>query len=132
MRFADLSMFYRFSGPLAWFLHHLDRPINRFIMDMLSYSLFLLFLLVSVISQLRYDKAGEIGHNGGQKLSWFTYILFCWVTCFFARDLNHMFSMMSNRRLTIMDTRVFYDFIMDLLFIAAIAVKVSFYFFTFI
>ena len=120
-------MFYRFSGPLAWFLRHLDRPINRFIMDMVSYSLFLLFLLVSVISQLQYDKAGEIGHSAGQKMSYFTYILFCWVTCFFARDLNHMVSMMSNRRLTIMDTRVFYDFVMDLLFIAAIAGKVSVY-----
>ena len=126
-------MFYRFNGPLAWFLHHLDRPINRFIMDMLSYSLFLLFLLVSVISQLKYDKAGETLRttwSSGQKLSWFTYILFWWVTCFFARDLNHMFSMMSNRRLTIMDTRVFYDIVMDLLFIAAIAGKVSVHCFT--
>ena len=36
-------------GPFGRLMRVLDRPINRFILDMFSYSLFLGFLLMSVI-----------------------------------------------------------------------------------
>ena len=121
-----ICVYTRVSGFAAWFLHHLDRPINRFILDMYSYALFLVFLLVSVITQIQKDKKGWRQGETSHKISDGTMVVALWVICSFVRDIRDMFHMFAKRRkMTAMDLRIFYDFVMHLAFITAITFKVG-------
>ena len=93
----------------------MDRPINRFILDMFSYALFVFFLLLSVLS--------GVGGSMTMERSWYFYLTSHWVTCFIVKDLSTLVQIIAGR-ITMTKFRFIYNFIMDLLFAVAIGLKV--------
>ena len=90
-------------------------------MDMLSYTLFLVFVLISVSFQKEKDKSNvQESHN----LARVTYVIFLWAVCSLVRDVNSMGRMIANKTISIMDFKIFFDFAMNLAFIFAILTKV--------
>ena len=113
---------YRFRGPLAWFLSLLDRPINRFILDLISHCLFLVFLLVSVAFQIEKDK--KIGTQEAYNLTPITWVILIWACASLIRDLHSMWTIIAKKGAFFDRRSIFYDFVSDVLFITAIITKV--------
>ena len=112
----------RVQGPFGWFMHHLDRPINRFIMDLISQLLFLTFLLVSVAFQIEKDK--KTGIQEGYNLTPITWVILLWACASLMRDLYSIGHMVYKKIMLYDRKRLIYDLVMDLLFILAIITKV--------
>ena len=117
-----MFIFYRFRGPLGWFLGLLDRPINRFILDLISNILFLLFLLVSVAFQIEKDK--KTGVQEAYNLTPIAWVILIWACASLIRGINSMVHMASRKGVFYKRKQIVYDFVTDLLFISAIVTKV--------
>ena len=104
-------------------MHHLDRPINRFIMDLISQLLFLTFLLVSVAFQIEKDK--KTGIQEGYNLTPIAWVILLWACASLMRDLYSIGHMVYKKIMLYDRKRLIYDLVMDLLFILAIITKVN-------
>ena len=105
-------------------MHHLDRPINRFILDLISQLLFLTFLLVSVAFQIEKDK--KTGIQEGYNLTPIAWVILLWACASLMRDLYSIGHMLYKKIMLYDRKRLIYDLVMDLLFIIAIITKVRF------
>ena len=105
-------------------MHHLDRPINRFILDLISQLLFLTFLLVSVAFQIEKDK--KTGIQEGYNLTPIAWVILLWACASLMRDLYSIGHMLYKKIMLYDRKRLIYDLVMDLLFIIAIITKVNF------
>ena len=120
--FTAFTLLYRLRGPLGWFLNLLDRPINRFIMDIISQILFLLLLSVCVAFQIAKDKQKGIQEQYNlEPISW---VILLWAIASLIRDLYSMGTMLTKKIVFYDRKRIIWDSIMDLMFIAAILSKV--------
>ena len=114
---------FRLRGPLGWFLNLLDRPINRFILDMISQLLFLVLLSVCVAFQIAKDK--QMGIQQPYNFEPINWVILLWTIASLIRDIYSMVTMMTKKIVFYDRKRIIWDSIMDLLFIVAILSKVS-------
>lgn len=99
---------------LLWFIKLLDRPIHRYILDMTSYGLFLVFILLSVIH--------GIGDHKKRERTWYFNFSALWILAQFAKDMSILAQVLLGR-IIMTKFRFFYAFIMDILFLTAIGYK---------
>ena len=121
-------LFYRFRSPLGWFLNLLDRPINRFIIDIISQLLFLVLLSVCVAFQIAKDK--QIGIQQPYNFEPINWVILVWTVASLVRDVYSMVTMMTRKTVFYDRKRIIWDSIMDILFIVAILSKVYNNFYT--
>ena len=116
---------FRLRGPLGWFLNLLDRPINRFILDMISQLLFLVLLSVCVAFQIAKDK--QMGIQQPYNFEPINWVILVWTVASLIRDIYSLGTMMTRKIVFYDRKRIIWDSIMDLLFIVAILSKVCSY-----
>ena len=108
---------------MGWFLNLLDRPINRFIIDMISQFLFLVLLSVCVAFQIQKDK--QVGIQQPYNFEPINWVILLWTVASLIRDIYSMGTMMTKKIVFYDRKRIIWDSIMDILFIVAILSKVS-------
>ena len=108
---------------MRWFLNLLDRPINRFIIDMISQFLFLVLLSICVAFQIQKDK--QVGIQEPYNFEPINWVILLWTVASLIRDIYSMGTMMTKKIVFYDRKRIVWDSIMDILFIVAILSKVS-------
>ena len=108
---------------MGWFLNLLDRPINRFIIDMISQFLFLVLLSICVAFQIQKDK--QVGIQEPYNFEPINWVILLWTVASLIRDIYSMGTMMTKKIVFYDRKRIIWDSIMDILFIVAILSKVS-------
>ena len=108
---------------MGWFLNLLDRPINRFIIDMISQFLFLVLLSICVAFQIQKDK--QVGIQQPYNFEPINWVILLWTVASLIRDIYSMGTMMTKKIVFYDRKRIIWDSIMDILFIVAILSKVS-------
>ena len=107
---------------MGWFLNLLDRPINRFIIDMISQFLFLILLSICVAFQIQKDK--QVGIQQAYNFEPINWVILLWTVASLIRDIYSMGTMMTKKIVFYDRKRILWDSIMDVLFIVAILSKV--------
>ena len=107
---------------MGWFLNLLDRPINRFIIDMISQFLFLILLSICVAFQIQKDK--QVGIQQPYNFEPINWVILLWTVASLIRDIYSMGTMMTKKIVFYDRKRIIWDSIMDVLFIVAILSKV--------
>ena len=107
---------------MGWFLTLLDRPINRFIIDMISQFLFLVLLSICVAFQIQKDK--QVGIQEPYNFEPINWVILLWAVASLIRDIYSMGTMMTKKIVFYDRKRIVWDSIMDILFIVAILSKV--------
>ena len=79
----------KMKGPLWKFLHLLDMPIHRYILDMASYGIFLVFILLSVIH--------GIGDHKKRERTWYFNFAALWIVAHFAKDISTLIQVLWGR-----------------------------------
>ena len=107
---------------MGWFLNLLDRPINRFIIDMISQFLFLVLLSICVAFQIQKDK--QVGIQEPYNFEPINWVILLWAVASLIRDVYSMGTMMTKKIVFYDRKRIIWDSVMDILFIVAILSKV--------
>ncbi|XP_040569194.1 short transient receptor potential channel 5 [Lepeophtheirus salmonis] len=113
------------SGPTK-LLIHLDRPINRFILNIVSYCFFLFFLILSVLHGI-----GDYGNQLKEFLdlswkadsTWYFNITTLWIICFTLRDIKDAIKYTLKKKRPLGLSLLVYNLIMEVIFGIAIGLK---------